>query len=416
MTPVRAQNGHYIDAASGTAVGDSATPVAEKQPSFKVGVVQFLGFRPGLETRGSQGAFTPLEDEKQEPKAKAGGAEEAKAEDAEEAEAKAEDAEEAKPDVAAAAEEEAPVANPASAPTPTPPAASSALPPAGATLPLLPAGGGSGPCCAPANAATFLLRTGPNYKKNKKKAASGPALYDLVGCDVLNAPSKLGDIAERVDLAAMRPSHYPAAADAAAGGAGCPVPPLLLVNAQVPYTTKGGGAGCSVAFYFALSAAAASDVLGKDPAHWSAGLRLWRAYVERCGGGGGGDAKFQGRLKAMGIVENIEALGFGSMVNGYNGKPTLITKSGQLAPGSRPNGAGAMWCWEMAVDVSQFNWVARKSLCGPIMSKISAAAINVGFTVEGRDDGELPEQILGCAVLSKVDLKRDAKPLLASPT
>ena len=94
---------------------------------------------------------------------------------------------------------------------------------------------------------------------------------------------------------------------------------------------------------------------------------------------------------------------------GYNGKPVLINKSGMVSHPTAVNGDGARISQtnviQMNINVWKFAFVAKKALAG-LQEKFEKLSLNVGFTIEGRGDEELPECLLGCANLKGVDVNR----------
>ena len=77
----------------------------------------------------------------------------------------------------------------------------------------------------------------------------------------------------------------------------------------------------------------------------------------------------------------------------------LITKSGTLWQG--PNYAG------MDIRVHRFSFLARKGLAA-LKARFAQMVLDVAFLVEGRGDEELPEQLLGCARLHRLDYEKAA--------
>jgi hypothetical protein len=123
----------------------------------------------------------------------------------------------------------------------------------------------------------------------------------------------------------------------------------------------------------------------------------------------------------MCVVDDIESLGFPSFINGHNGKPVLISRSGtlsrKLGQETATTAEGGTTASrdadqhpetdraELHINVFQFNIIARKALYS-MRPKFSSMGLNVAFTIEGRDDHELPEVVLGCAKLSGLDIER----------
>ena len=77
----------------------------------------------------------------------------------------------------------------------------------------------------------FMVRCGPDYEKNGNKAPSGPAFYDVVSVDCIDSGSSLqSHVAQRMEL-----PEAPAAAEVA------PLPPLFIINWQLPYNAPALG-------------------------------------------------------------------------------------------------------------------------------------------------------------------------------
>lgn len=89
-----------------------------------------------------------------------------------------------------------------------------------------------------------------------------------------------------------------------------------------------------------------------------------------------------------------------SFITGYNGKPVLINKSGKLKKHAN--------YMEMSINVFMFNYIAKKSLHS-LKPKFPTFILNIGFTIEGRSDEELPEVLLGGCRLVKLDLTKVSK-------
>lgn len=150
----------------------------------------------------------------------------------------------------------------------------------------------------------FKLRIGPNYKKNKRKASSGPALYDLVSMDFLYADMPLNDVAEKFKL-----PNIPGLTDIPTGHAH--IPPMLVINTWLPgeepsmFGGKGSTEGetYSIPMVFVLSKDTLEQLRDLDSA--TSGVRLLSEWCRRAEN----ESDFRGRFKCMGMVENIENSG-----------------------------------------------------------------------------------------------------------
>jgi len=240
----------------------------------------------------------------------------------------------------------------------------------------------------------FQLRVGPNYKKAKRKEPSGPALYDLIAMDFVKSDG--GAIKNASDGFVL--PKISGVTDADTGNSH--VPSLFVINAWLPaeepsmFANPAGVTGdaptYTIVLYFAATPSTLAqlrDIRGASPA-----VRL---LAEWCRRSEAGDDAFRSRFKAIGFVEDIEQTGLPSFIAGYNGKPALVTKSGTYNRRS-------LQCVEMTANIHMWGYLARKGLHA-IKDKFSKFVVNVGFTIEGRADEELPEILLGGARIMHLD-------------
>jgi Protein ENHANCED DISEASE RESISTANCE 2, C-terminal len=130
-----------------------------------------------------------------------------------------------------------------------------------------------------------------------------------------------------------------------------------------------------------------------------------------------------------------------SFISSYNSKPVLVTKSGTLSRGSFEavtvaahshqlqqeqqeqqqavttaadstscsssnsssisSGSSSSYL-EMDCDVRAWCYLAKKAL-HYLYPRFSKTSLSVAFVLEGREDSELPEQLLGCCTLTNLD-------------
>ena len=265
----------------------------------------------------------------------------------------------------------------------------------------------------------FHLRVGPNYRKNRAKAPSGPALYDLLSVDFLYADAPLRSASDK-----FRIPRIPGITDVNTGHDH--IPPMLIVNTWLPgeepsMFARGGADGGDtycIPMIFVLSSSTLEQLRDIDTA--SPGVRLLSEWCRRADN----DPDFRGRFKCMGMIEDIESTGwvvllitFGSddivfamvrfishplsflsfshfhisvpkFIQGYNGKPALVTKSGTFT--RRDNYI------EYTINVNMWAYLAKKGLFA-LIPTFPDFIFNVGFTIEARNDEEMPGEIpLGC--------------------
>ncbi|KAL7518634.1 hypothetical protein ACHAWX_003442 [Stephanocyclus meneghinianus] len=241
------------------------------------------------------------------------------------------------------------------------------------------------------DASIFNLRIGPNYKKNKQKAPSGPALYELHSMDFVYADTALKRTSDKFLLPCI-----PGVTDISTGHSH--IPPVLIINTWLPgeepslFSKTTDGETFSIPMMFVMTKDTLQQL--KDIESASPAVKLWSAWCLKAEA----DTEFRGRFKCMGMIEDIESTGVPKFIQGYNGKPALVTKSG---------------CFERFDNYIEFTinvgmWAqnfpqrfpAKKGL-HTLAPKFPDFIVNVGFTIEGRSDEELPETLLGgCRILN----------------
>ena len=152
------------------------------------------------------------------------------------------------------------------------------------------------------DAATFHLRVGPNYKKNKQKSPSAPALYDLYSMDFLYADTALKNVSDKFSIPSI-----PGITDISTGHSH--IPPMLIINTWLPgvepsmFAKNTDGETYSTVMVFVLSKDTLEQLKDIDKA--SPGVKLLSEWCRRSET----DPDFRGRFKCMGIVEDIESTG-----------------------------------------------------------------------------------------------------------
>ena len=131
------------------------------------------------------------------------------------------------------------------------------------------------------NGEAFNVRRGPNYREKRKKAASGPSLYDIFAVDVHSSQTKLAHIGR---AAALPADPSPPPRDSG-------IPPYVIINWMVPNYPPSGllapkrsnGPGWNLVQYARLSDQVREVLQQKGSAD---------------GGGGGGSSSSGGGVTA----------------------------------------------------------------------------------------------------------------------
>jgi hypothetical protein len=148
----------------------------------------------------------------------------------------------------------------------------------------------------------FNLRIGPNYKKNKQKAPSGPALYELHSMDFLYGDTPLKHTSDKFVIPSI-----PGVTDISTGHAH--IPPMIIVNTWLPgeepslFAKNTEGETYSIPMVFVITKDTVDQLKNLDSARPA--VKLWSEWCRRAES----DAEFRGRFKCMGMIEDIDSTG-----------------------------------------------------------------------------------------------------------
>ena len=300
-----------------------------------------------------------------------------------------------------------------------------------------------------------------HYRTTQKKIPSAGELYECLAMDVVETPQRIPHMSSRVDLSQLLsriragesdtrpPPHNTEATNgtsntttttAATTTGGQPetalwqAPDLFVVTVSLPLdpSAKGDNGPChTISMYFGMkpetrqllqhisSAECCSGEPGDHPKdgddnkqtskqedgnvnkssdNIDSKLNAVRLFNEWCQKSPQ-DPKFQGRFKFIGQADNLGELGIPNWISRWNGKPILIKRSGTTGFLYQHHTYNNNTVMEMEISFHPFPWATKKAL-SYLRKTITHKALPImGFVIEGREEAELPEVLIGLCQL-----------------
>ena len=171
------------------------------------------------------------------------------------------------------------------------------------------------------------------------------------------------------------------------------VPPYFIVQLQMPsepppsyFYSVEDGIGWTILIYFMITEETCNQL--KDLSTASNAVKLFAKYCELSFL----DPIWGAKFKVICSCLNLEEIGIPSMISAYNAKPVLIRKTGSLFRG--PNYI------EKDIHIHKFSNLAKQSIHW-LTSRCNQMFMEIAFVIEGCDDNELPETLIGCVAVNK---------------
>ena len=244
------------------------------------------------------------------------------------------------------------------------------------------------------------------YLTTKKKIPSPDSLYEVIAVEVCQSETQIRRFVEKVNLP---PSSLPIVNDKSERT--WISPDIFVISLAVPTeepsfsrsTTDGGGITV-VSIYrmkeetrkvlkivtsSGYDASKCHNVVGNK--NTINAIKLFEKWCRNSPT----DEKMQGRFKMIPNVHNLDEVGLPSYISKYCGKPVLIKRVNVTGFLSNHPELNAM---EFDITLHPFPYLAKKAMSYLYDNIFAKAIISLSYVIEGRDDDELPEALIGDGV------------------
>jgi len=249
------------------------------------------------------------------------------------------------------------------------------------------------------------------YKTHKKKIPCPGDLYRCVDVDIFESRTRVPDMASRVILPKV--SFEGEGGDNNSDNFGQPktwnAPDLFVITVALPtdppklYGSTENGGGYTITLYLVMRQETRDilrrvtangynrmDEKGSDDPNQSKvnAARLFDEWCRRAPS----DDNYMAKFKVIPQVNNCAEIGLPAWISKYNGKPFLIKRPGQTGFLYRHPEKS---CMEFDVSLHPFPYLAKQGICYLKDGYFKHILATIAFCIEGSNDDELPECLIG---------------------